>query len=437
MRCPLHSSDAAKQGMVPLSARDRPLEGCERRERYSAECVRSAASLGVLAVVYMCISTGLIAFNKYLVHDGRFAFVIFLVAMHMSFSVIFNLVLFHLNPSLYPSLTEPGKKVEINGRLVFRVLLPIAVCFASQLVLSNMAFLHSSVAFLQMMKQANVVLVYFFSLALSLDTFSCWRTMVLVFIVAATGLTIHGEMQFSLTGFTIQGISMICESLKLTLQGYTLSSSGVRLDALTYVMLVAPLVLVVLSVLLLALSVVPGCPEVLLLPPWSVVVEYRWLLLANGCLALAMNVTHAIFIKRSSATTFVLTGVVMKDAMIVFVGSTILGEFLSPVQVAGFAMQLAGVLVWSLAKAGESTDAPAEDATPAWHCNCLPVLLRPHPVLALSEAKPEWQALQGSDGDLDLGNLGHPVDRSGKFSEMSCASTMAPLDDELDDAESV
>ena len=53
--------------------------------------------------------------------------------------------------------------------------------------------------------------------------------------------------------------------------------------------------------------------EALSFPPWHRVVEYRWLLCANGCLAFAMNVVHALFIKSSSAITFILTGVLMKD----------------------------------------------------------------------------------------------------------------------------
>merc|ERR1719220_1401118 len=84
--------------------------------------------------------------------------------------------------------------------------------------LSNMAFMHSSVSMLQMMKQGNVVLVYSFALALSLETFCKWRALTLVMIVLATALTIHGEMNFSLQGFALQGISMFCESLKLTFQ---------------------------------------------------------------------------------------------------------------------------------------------------------------------------------------------------------------------------
>jgi len=309
-----------------------------------------AGFVAALACAYMAISTGLITFNKFLMHDGRFPFAIFIGAVHMICSFGFNCVLFHLCPSLYPSLTDREAKVDIDRGLVLRVLLPIAGCFALQLVLNNLAFMHCSVAFVQMMKESNVVLVYLFSLVLALETFNGKRVAILVFVISATAMTISGELNFSCAGFAIQGVSILCESLKLTLQSYSLSATGRRLDALTYVMVVAPLVLLVLLALALLVVLIPGRPEALSLPPWSVIADYHRLLMANGLLAFAMNVSHAMFIKNSSAITFILTGIIFKDVMIVLVSAIIMGEVLSPMQVTGFTMQLVGILVWSLMK---------------------------------------------------------------------------------------
>mmetsp|Transcript_6040 Transcript_6040/g.14195 ORF Transcript_6040/g.14195 Transcript_6040/m.14195 type:complete len:445 (+) Transcript_6040:43-1377(+) len=341
----------------------------EGNDQLLRDFLLSTTAVGILALAYMGISTGLITFNKYFMHEGRFPYVIFLGMLHMSFSLLCNLMLYRVCPSLYPSLTDAKKQVIIDHTLVFRVLLPIAGCFGAQLVLSNMAFMHSSLAFLQMMKQSNVVLVYLFSLALALEHFSWKRTLVLVWIVGATGLTIHGELNFSLSGFAMQGFSMLCESLKLTLQSYSLSSAGRRLDALTFVLLVAPLVLLLLLALLLALHVLwPARPGALALPPWPALAEHWRLLLASGCLAFAMNVAHALLVKWSSATAFILIGVVMKDVVIVVVGALVLGELLSPLQVAGFTMQLVAILVWSLMKAAPALalDAGAAKAAGGW-----------------------------------------------------------------------
>jgi hypothetical protein len=201
------------------------------------------------------------------------------------------------------------------------------------------------------------VLVYFFSVALALDRF-CWRrSALLLFIVGATALTIHGEMNFSCTGFAIQGTSIICESMKLTLQSYALSVTGKRLDAFTYVTLVAPLVILVLSVLVSILCCLgQGVPKALQMPTLGEVLEYKWLLVASGCLAFGMNVSHAAFIKQSSAITFILTGVLLKDVLIVGAGAAFMGAQLSSMQVLGFSMQLLGILAWSLLKLDLKSD---------------------------------------------------------------------------------
>lgn len=366
------------------------------------ETVARVAVVSGLAIAYMAISTGLLGFNKYLMHVDRFPFAIFLGLLHMSASFGFNAVLFWLSPKFFPSLSDPEQNVSIDSGLVLNVLLPIAGCFAAQLVLSNVAFMHSSIAFLQMMKESNVVVVYLISLALALEKFDRRRATVLVFILGATALTIHGEARLSHTGLTLQGVSVLCESMKLTLQSYTLSASGRRLDALTYVMLLAPLVFLVLSVSAAVLGVCwPSRPVALMLPSWQDIVEYRSLLVANGCLAFAMNISHALFIKNSSAITFILTGIILKDVMIVIVGSVIMGNSLTFQQAFGFALQLVGILAWSLMK-----------LFPEWNADV--------------NSKAGWEVLQTREEDDS--SWDPPALK--KLSKSSSNSTIAPMDDD-------
>lgn len=333
------------------------MTACGSRLRGSA--LVSFAFVTFLAVMYMGISSGLITFNKYLMHQDRFPFALGIGMNHMICSFTFNMVFLQVCPAMYPSLADPEDKVEIDSGLIFRILMPIAMCFAAQIVLSNMAFMHSSVTMLQMMKQSNVVFVYVFSLALSLETFCKKRAATLALIFCATVLTIHGDLAFNVTGFTLQGTSMLCESLKLTLQSHSLSATGRRLDPFTYVTLVAPLVLGVLILWLVGLSCFWSTrPKALTFPPLQSLFEYRWILIANGCLAFAMQVAHAAFMKNSSAITFILAGVVMKDVLIVAVCSIALKEELSPQQIAGFTLQLTGVLLWSLLKSAPTSSPP-------------------------------------------------------------------------------
>lgn len=306
------------------------------------------AFVSFLGICYICCSAGLISYNKFLIHEGRFPYAVCLVLIHTGFCSGLCACLYLVRPQLLPSLSDPEQRVAIDRDLFLKGALPIAVLFSIQLVLSNTAYLHSSVAFLQMMKEANLVLVYTFSLMAALERFDWCSVRVLAVVVVATLLTIHGEVNFSLLGFTLQVSSQFFESLKIVLQAMLLCNAGKKLDALTYVLLVMPLCFVVLSNLLFVLLFVwPN--EHFPTPQWSDMVAWWPHLLANACLAFSLNVVIALFVKHSSAVAFILTGI-LKDSMIVCAGGLLLHEVVSLLQVLGFTLQLCTILTWSLMK---------------------------------------------------------------------------------------
>lgn len=317
----------------------------EQSDRYLVFSIVRVISLGIL---YVCVSAGMIAFNKFLMHPGRFPFAVPLVMFHSFFSSVLALILYFLVPSLFPSLTDPVRKVSIDKDLIVWGALPIALVFSVQLVLSNTAYLHSSTAFLQMIKESNLVLVYSFSLIAALETFSWVKGRVLVAIVVATAITIHGELNFSWYGFVIQGSGQVFESMKIVFQGLLLSSAGRKLDALSYILLVMPFCFLILSTLFYCLAVVHPL-EMLQTPLWNDIVIWWPVLLANCCVAFALNVTIALFIKYSSPMGFIMAGIT-KDACIVVAGATMLGELVSRTQAIAFTLQLGLISVWSLMK---------------------------------------------------------------------------------------
>jgi len=310
--------------------------------------VANAGLVLIFGVGYVCVSAGLIAYNKYLIHADRFPFAVPLVFIHAVFCSCCCLILYLVQPKLFPSLSDPERKVKIDCDLIFRGALPIALMFSGQLALSNTAYLHSSVAFLQMMKEANLALVYTMSLAVAIEGFNWRGASILVAVVAATLLTIHGELHFSLTGFTIQGMSQFFECTKIVLQAMMLSQAGRKLDALTYVLVVMPLCAVLLGSALLFLVFVHPTQH-LMTPTWAVLMHWWPHLLANACVAFALNVVIALFVKHSSAVAFILAGMV-KDAMIVFTGVLFLSEIISALQAIGFTMQLGLIFVYTLTK---------------------------------------------------------------------------------------
>mmetsp|Transcript_52750 Transcript_52750/g.112883 ORF Transcript_52750/g.112883 Transcript_52750/m.112883 type:complete len:376 (+) Transcript_52750:69-1196(+) len=323
----------------PESTSRRPLEETSRVKQ-----ILTTILFGALCIV---CSAALISFNKHLMSKGRFPFALPLIIIHMIVSFFCSCIGIFLFPSLFPSLTDATKRANLNCGVFFGRLLPIGVCFVGQLLLSNTAYIHSNVAFLQMIKEANIVLVYLLSLAVALERFRFRNMSVLLVVFLATVLTVKGELHFSLQGFALQGSSQLFEATKIVLQGVLLAGAGVKLDAFSYVLLMAPVCLVLQSGCLAVLMQHPT--ETFAMPVWDDLVAWWPVLLLNASLAYMLNVVTALFIKHSSAVAFVLMGVV-KDAAIVLSGALVLSEEISKLQACGFALQLSAILVWSLMK---------------------------------------------------------------------------------------
>lgn len=323
---------------LPLTASSRP----------SQTASTEVSRVIVYGLVMILCSVGLINFNRHLVKTA-FPFPTHLVLMHTAFGSVLTSILYFVKPSFFPSLTDVDSKVSLNRELIIGKALPIAFVFAGNLVLSNMAYMYSSLAFLQMMKEGNVVLVYLGSLVAGIEVFKSRSCGVLTLIMFATMLNVKGEIHFSLVGTLIQGASQIFEVIRLVLQAIVLSDSGQKLDSLAYVLVVMPLCFVLVALLLALRSFgVMGSADASPIQ-WSDVYGCWHLLLLNALLAFCLNVSIAVFVKHTSAVAMVLAGLV-KDSMIVVTSVIFLGEAVSHAQQVGFALQLGGVLVWSLMK---------------------------------------------------------------------------------------
>eukprot|EP00435_Cladocopium_sp_Y103_P024391 s34_g6.t1 len=106
-------------------------------------------------------------------------------------------MLLFFQPKMFPALTDPDRKVELSMSYYINAILPIALCFAISLVLSNMAYKYCTVAFLQMIKEGNIITIYIMAYFVGLDTFSYTQVGILVVMVAATWSCVEGELNFS------------------------------------------------------------------------------------------------------------------------------------------------------------------------------------------------------------------------------------------------
>jgi len=315
------------------------LAGSERTEAFSwLDIVR----VGTLLVTYIAVSSGLIRFNKFLIHKGRFPYPMALTTVHLLTSLVLCLVLYAVRPSIFPGVASTqGQHMRILGRCI-----PIALCFAVALYTSNQAYMYCSVAFLQFMKEGNVIIVFFLSVAAGLQVLTRLRVALIFWIITSSSMAVSGDLHFMWIGFGLQLLSQLAECTRNVLGESLLSGADVKLDPLSYTMFVAPPSLVALC----AGLAVTWCPEM----PQALVTWWHYLL-PNALLAFVLNVLVAFIIKEVSAVGFVLTGL-CKDLVLVIFSCILFHEEVTFVQACSFTSTMAGVLCWSYFKAYPDSD---------------------------------------------------------------------------------
>lgn len=312
-----------------------------------SDLLAKSIAVVVVSASYILFSVQLIAVNKNLMREDTFPYPIHLVLWHALFSSVVACAAFTIRPSLFPSLTSPLSRIELDKDLLLRNALPIAILFSLELVLGNWAYMYSSVPFLQMMKESNLVIIYVLSLGVGLEIFARGKAFVLLCVVFATSMSIEGEIHFSLLGFEVQGSSQVFGCVKMTLQTLLLTRAGKKLDTFAYVLVIMPLVVAVLgSLALVQATVWPGMTTSGT-PTLAELFANRRFLFASATLALCLNISIAALLQLASAVGFILVGIV-KDGCIVVGAAVILHEVISDQQIIGFFLQTMFILLYSL-----------------------------------------------------------------------------------------
>eukprot|EP00450_Noctiluca_scintillans_P030133 CAMPEP_0194549832 /NCGR_PEP_ID=MMETSP0253-20130528/95404_1 /TAXON_ID=2966 /ORGANISM="Noctiluca scintillans" /LENGTH=503 /DNA_ID=CAMNT_0039397265 /DNA_START=480 /DNA_END=1992 /DNA_ORIENTATION=+ len=315
-----------------------------------------------------------------------------LTCVHMGSTFLLCNAFYLIRPDFYPTMQQTeGKRLQLLAWFC-----PLAVLFAVGLFCSNQAYMYCSPAFLQFMKEGNVVLVFVLSCIVGLQVCTRARFVNIVWILAGASMAVSGQVHFVMTGFVFQLVSQFGECGK-NVMGDWMMKSHLKLDALTYTMFLSPMCLIVMAVsgqvhfimagfvfqlvsqfgecgknvmgdwmmkshlkldaLTYTMFLSPMCLIVLMVGAavtWKdeILTDFAawWMfIIPNGCLAFTMNVTVSLLIKECSAFAFILAGLV-KDAVIVVCGAGFLGETVVAQQYMGFFVCLSGVFFWSYSR---------------------------------------------------------------------------------------
>jgi len=320
-----------------------------------------------LCIGYIVVSSTLIRFNKWMMQADHFPHSLALSAFHMMVTTFMCSCTYMIAPSMFVSMATATQ----NRADIVKLFFPIGVCFALMLFGSNQAYSYCSVAFLQFMKEGNVIVVFLISCALGLQHLTRLRLLVILWVIVGSSMAVSGELAFSMTGFMYQASSQVAECMRMVMGEIVLS--GRKIDPLTYTFFLAPVCLAVLL-----------CANALHWNPYIIPAFLQWwpLLIVNALVAFVLNLLVAAVIKECSAVGFVLAGL-LKDIAIVVCSCIAFGEKITAQQATAFALTLAGVGFWSYMKT--CPQAPAIRA--AERMVCVPQAQEPNEFTNLVEKK--------------------------------------------------
>jgi len=314
------------------------------------------AEVVAIALLYICISAGLIDFNKYLMAANRFPHSSHLTAIHMGTSSFLSLLLYSVAPQLYPTMTRSRE----NWRSMLKYMLPLGAMFAISLICANTAYLYSTVSFLQFCKEGNVVLAFAASCIVGLQTYSLDKFAVLAIILTGCTICALGELDFVWLGLVFQLSSQFAEVTKNLIGEVVLTGAGLKLDPLTFVAWQAPCAFFFLLCTVITLGAESSAETAVV---WADFKVWWPVLLMNATWAFGLNLTIALTLKRLSTVSFIMIGMT-KDMAIVFSSWIVFGSTISRQQAFGFAVTFCGIIAWSHLKMKEQGQKTKEKDDP-------------------------------------------------------------------------
>jgi len=309
-------------------------ESCEDMSFYQA---------APIAVLWSALGISLILFNKFLFlptgYGFNFPYVVFLMWWQQLAGTIATIIIRFVRPALMPAATAD---TGLTWKSYCVNVLPIGAMQAASLTFSNTAYLHISVAYIQMVKNTTAAIVFMFSIMLGLEKGSISKTVAVVLVVVGLLMTTVGELEFAWLGFALQMSATLCDSLRLCMTQVVMSSQfGVRLDPMSALYFFSPTMLVILSVPMYFVDL----PHLTMMKIW----EMKFVLATNALLAIGLNMTSMVFMKRCGATTYAVTGVT-KDVALIFVCTELFNHPVTALQSIGLVVSLGGFLLYNKLK---------------------------------------------------------------------------------------
>ncbi|KAI0701365.1 TPT-domain-containing protein [Cytidiella melzeri] len=304
----------------PVSASNRPAQTANKTS-YSAAAI---------IPVWIVLSSAVIIYNNYMYNTLQFRYPVFLVTFHLTFAAIGTRVLQRTT-----HLLDGAKDVHVSKEMFIRSILPIGLLFSGSLILSNTAYLHLSVAYIQMLKAFIPVAILLISWTFRLQEPSKRLAVIVFMISSGVALASKGELRFNLVGFVTQAAAVAFEASRLVMIQILLH--GLKMDPLVSLHYYAPVCA------LINLAVLPFTEG--LAPFMEIMRVGPWILISNASVAFLLNIAAVFLVGAGSGLVLTLAGV-FKDILLITGSVIIFGSTIMPMQIFGYSMALGGLILY-------------------------------------------------------------------------------------------
>ncbi|KAK3011945.1 hypothetical protein RJ639_012527, partial [Escallonia herrerae] len=270
-------------------------------------------------LIYVVLSSGVILYNKWVLSPKYFNFPlpITLTMIHMGFSGVVTFFLIR----------------------VFKVVSPVKMTLR---MFGNTAYLHISVAFIQMLKALMPVATLLMAVLCGTDKLRWDLFLNMVLVSIGVVISSYGEIHFNIVGTLYQVTGIFAEALRLALTQVLLQKKGLTLNPITSLYYVAP------------------CSFGFLFIPWYFLekpgmkvsqIQFNfWIFFSNAICALALNISIFLVIGRTGAVTFRVAGV-LKDWILIALSTVIFPEsMITGLNLIGYGIALCGVVMYNYLK---------------------------------------------------------------------------------------
>ncbi|KAG6622850.1 Drug/Metabolite Transporter (DMT) Superfamily [Phytophthora cinnamomi] len=317
-----------------------------------------ALDVSVFVVLWYAVSIGMTLFNKWFLRvwaGGGYPFATTMTCINMFVKCALS--------RLIDRCAGDGAMLALPARVYWRLAVPIGVCTALDIMLSNLSLFYITVTFYTIVKSGGNVWNLLFSICLGHQRPSWPLFGVIVFISSGIGLASYGSAHFVLHGFVLVLAASVIGTLRWVLtqsllQAMEDSNGPPQNKVLAVVYYVSPASAVGLLPIALFSEASDYATSRFLLDSQLLLMSLVFIFI-SGCLAFVLIFIEIMLVKKTSALSLGIAGS-FKDVTQVLLAVFIFGDQLIAINVFGLVVATCGMLFYTFIK--HTTAEAASDA---------------------------------------------------------------------------